>query len=89
MNDGERFRVRVHWVCGDKTGAYEDIVKSAWVDSGRPNYFWWEEGNASCDCNRANFFGLGEEWPCGETIRITKIEPIDAPFPAKTYKGGT
>ena len=28
------------------------------------NQFWWEEGNASCDCNRKIFFcgALKEEW---------------------------
>lgn len=35
------------------------------------NQYWWEEGNASCDCNREDFFmetlGL-PEIPCEESI---------------------
>jgi hypothetical protein len=41
--------------------------------SPHPNTFIWEEGNYSCDCNRALFFGyaLNQQWedidhPCGE-----------------------
>lgn len=71
-------KVRLKWRYKDQTGTYEDTEsKSAWLDDdGNPNYFAWEEGNFSCDCNRATFFGLGEDWPCGEKIEVISIEPL-------------
>jgi hypothetical protein len=36
---------------------------------GDGSYYWWREGNASCDCNRgAWFYGRGglERHPCGD-----------------------
>ena len=47
------------------------------------NTFWWEEGNAACDCNRSLFFlrALGEEEPedivCGYgkfSVRLSDAE---------------
>ena len=33
-----------------------------------PSRYWWEEGNGSCDCNRAIAFGdIQDDPPCGET----------------------
>jgi len=46
-----------------------------WPD-GDPSTSWWTDGNFSCDCNRARFVGL-DYMPCGETINIDVIEPID------------
>ncbi len=75
-----RGRARVHWKYRDKTGVYEDNTPSVWFDDdGTPNFFMWEEGNFSCDCNKSNFFGLAEDggfWSCGDEIEITKLEVI-------------
>lgn len=43
--------------------------------------FWWEEGNASCDCNR--ILMLGREYPeleeddpnCGDKIELINVNP--------------
>jgi len=49
------------------------------------NTYWWEEGNAACDCNREIFFlsALNEEEPeesdCGRgkySVRITDAEEV-------------
>lgn len=39
-----------------------------WIDWGF-NVYWWEDGNASCDCNRKLFFhrAVGEEVLGSET----------------------
>jgi hypothetical protein len=44
-----------------------EIRRSAWQNGGR---FWWTEGNASCDCNRAIAFegSDNEETPCGDSL---------------------
>ncbi len=80
----DRARVRIQWRYKDKTGTYEDPIGEGSVsfdEDGNPNFFWWEEGNASCDCNRSAFFGLvnrdEDEWfPCGETIEVLSMEVI-------------
>ena len=46
-----------------------------WPD-GDPSTCWWTDGNYSCDCNRAKFVGL-DNMPCGETINLEIIKPID------------
>ncbi len=40
-----------------------------------PAFFWSEDGNFGCDCNRAYLVGE-DDLTCGETIRIQRIEPI-------------
>lgn len=46
------------------------------------NKWWWTEGNSGCDCNRADYImhvypdvGLEEDTPCGDTIKLIKVEP--------------
>lgn len=48
-----------------------------WLDT-----YWWEEGNASCDCNREDWFnqGLGncldQDFECGHgrySVRLTNL----------------
>lgn len=45
------------------------------------NCFWWEEGNGSCDCNRAIFFeGYKSEntYPCGHgAYSVNLINPAN------------
>lgn len=40
--------------------------------------YYWTEGNGSCDCERAEYFDIEEDFPCGDTrfklISIGKIE---------------
>jgi hypothetical protein len=35
-------------------------------EDGRWNTWIWEEGNFSCDCNRASFFGDDDEIQCSD-----------------------
>jgi hypothetical protein len=87
MSDDKWLRVRLSWRWRDKAGTYEDPVGkgTAWRDeeTGEPNFFMWEEGNYSCDCNKAVLFGLDEdesyaaEQPCGEEIEISNLGVID------------
>jgi hypothetical protein len=40
--------------------------------------YWWDEGNMSCDCNRAMFVDPELELPCGhDQVHIDRIEPIE------------
>lgn len=39
-------------------------IDEAWDES---QEYLWIDGNWSCDCNRAAFFGEETDWPCGET----------------------
>jgi hypothetical protein len=41
------------------------IRESKWQGDSR---FWWEEGNAACDCNRALAFGDIDEIPCSDHL---------------------
>ena len=65
----------------NQTGESRDYKTQLWdsdYDPGVPNVFWWEEGNAKCDCNRALFFARvnGEEEPdvpCGDELYSVRI----------------
>lgn len=35
--------------------------------------YMFEEGNYSCDCNRADFLKLDDDWKCGETIEMVEF----------------
>lgn len=46
------------------------------------NVFWWEEGNAACDCNRGDFFNqaLGDmdsDEPCGDDRYSVRLSDAD------------
>lgn len=47
------------------------------------NTYWWEEGNAACDCNRLMFFHRGrgepepEDTPCGSNAFLVKLTDAD------------
>lgn len=79
----------IHWreTATGRTGIYEDMGYED--EPGEPILFWWEEGNASCDCNRSTFF-LGDESvddSCGdERFRVIRIE---WPGGARDYPDGT
>jgi len=81
----EHFRARMKWRYKDQIGEYTEPDRgpdagSVWRDEdGKLNFFMWEDGNYSCDCNRARFFGLGgpdEDWPCGDEIEISDLEVV-------------
>jgi len=81
------YRARVWWKTRDgRDGVYEDTDEkgSLWTDEdGDLHDYMWGEGNYSCDCNRALLF-LGENWECGELIKVTRIEAIGGvPFAKK------
>lgn len=48
------------------------------------NTFWWNEGNAACDCNRESFFlkAIGEkemgEAECGEDRFAVRLSDADS-----------
>lgn len=46
-----------------RNNATKEIRLSKWQDGSR---YWWEEGNASCDCNRALAFGDSWYQHCGD-----------------------
>lgn len=66
----------IHWEYQGKTGVHREDA-SIYAD----NFDWvWSEGNYGCDCNRSMFFfGLSydDAFPCGDTIKITKIVPVE------------
>ncbi len=87
MTDSKSFKwfAKIWWELPDGTkGVYtETKVPSLWEnDCGEPEWFMWDLGNYSCDCNRSIFFldlGQGDEdaeWPCGDTIKILNREAI-------------
>ena len=41
-----------------------EIRRSLWQNGSR---FWWEDGNAACDCNRAIAFGETQDHDCGNS----------------------
>jgi hypothetical protein len=42
------------------------ISSQVWPQFEHYNDFWWEDGNASCDCNRELFFNRGLNLPSEE-----------------------
>lgn len=82
------YRCKIEGTCKGERFLYQDqgLDKSGIYfpnDKGR-EYFYWQQGNMSCDCNRIRFISGGvivgwdaDGFPCGETIRIDKISPID------------
>ena len=84
-NNTIRIRCRIIGTYKGENFTYEDPEGDEgsqflhWEDENNgydPSDYWWREGNFSCDCNRAHFVGE-EDLPCGETIRIQRIEPIE------------
>ena len=79
----KRLRARIWWETDDgRSGVYEDAPnnKSVPVDKeGNEDWFIWDYGNYSCDCNRSIFFlGLGQgepddSWPCSHGVRRIRI----------------
>lgn len=55
------------------------ISESIWKDWQWYNTYWWEEGNASCDCNREDWFNQGlnidteEDSKCGHGKYSVKL----------------
>ena len=53
------------------------------TDDGMPNSYIWEDGNWSCDCNRATFFGIEsiddehQHFPCGSTAFSVNLRRDD------------
>ena len=78
-------KVRLHWSTrDDRTGTYDTEVPESEEAPGLPEMYMWEDGNNSCDCNRAQMF-LGERWDCGMALIITKIEIIGADGSVTVY----
>ena len=72
--------VRIRWYYDGEEGVYEDAPghESCPLDplTFAPNTFLWDEGNYSCDCNRAMLFFGWDAMPCGETIEILTLHPV-------------
>lgn len=62
-----------------KVSTGEVITKDFTVDSTDGIWWVWSEGNFSCDCNRAIFFG-DEDETCGESRFKVNIEGIVTEF---------
>lgn len=76
MTDKIRLKVEV------RNNATGELATDIWPDW-MYNTYWWEEGNASCDCNRSLFFlrALGrdeaDESDCGEggfSVRLSNAD---------------
>jgi hypothetical protein len=91
MSGHKKVKSRIVWEYDGEKGVHIDEFGWGWMeDDGEPNFFWWQEGNGSCDCNRSIEFGLAKKYPerclkddghlvtfpCGETIKILSIEPL-------------
>ena len=80
MDEIKRATVKIEWKHGEKSGTYQDEPgqPSLWWDDERGDwcYYLWEEGNWACDCNRAKKFGIGDDFPCGNTIEIISMEAV-------------
>lgn len=86
-SDHNRIPVRIFWreTATGKVGVHEAAVYADPFsnDPEKPSFFWWLEGNGSCDCNRGLMF-LPEEHQienedgpeyCGDgRFRLTRIE---------------
>jgi hypothetical protein len=51
-----------------KTGERRDC--STWLDGSHLSFYFWAEGNGSCDCNRAIAFQQGEGKDYAEEQRL-------------------
>lgn len=74
----DNLKVQPEWALGYASGTYTDPddYPSAWLDEeGNPNFFVLEEGNYSCDCNRATAFGL-PDMVCGDQIQISNLRIV-------------
>jgi hypothetical protein len=84
--EDSRRRARIVWIDNQtgRTGVYTDSrecpTMHATGDGDGFEIFWWAEGNASCDCNRAIFF-LGQdlgEVECGDgRFTIERLDVLD------------
>lgn len=84
-NDGVvQCRVRITGTYQGKPFTYEDPPDDQgsqfYHPDGDPSEFWWSEGNMACDCNRGAYVGI-KDMPCGDTICIDVIAPIDYDAP--------
>lgn len=69
------------WVHIRKNETGEIRIRKDWLfldANGLPNLFIWQEGNYSCDCNRALFFARANDededcFDCGESEYSIKI----------------
>lgn len=58
------------------------VAVDVWPECGF-NVFWWEEGNAACDCNRELFFlrAMGEDdsadTECGDSRYSVRLSDAD------------
>jgi hypothetical protein len=84
------YKVRIRRNSDNLIRTYDDDLD--WHDS---SMFWWTEGNAGCDCNRALFFARAvdedePDWdniPCGDklytvldiTLEDGRVIEVDAP----------
>jgi hypothetical protein len=81
------YRMRIEGTYKGVAWVYEDAdnKKSGvfWPDDDGTNYYYWEDGNYSCDCNRSQYlpselklqFGITNK--CGGAILIDRIIPMD------------
>lgn len=72
--------VKIQWKYKDQSGEAIDTFGYPEFNPINPDqmtglFFWYEEGNGSCDCNRSRICGL-PEMKCGEEIKFIKIEPL-------------
>ncbi len=66
---GARWVQVIAHIRNNATGEVHQYPTREIIDQGEevPNVYLWEDGNYSCDCNRAQFFGdpVTDDMPCG------------------------
>lgn len=83
----DNYRIRIEGTHNGKAWIYEDQGKDQsgtyYINDTPLMYFFWEEGNYSCDCNRLKFilpnWNVMGDYKCGNTIFIDRIIPLDRP----------
>lgn len=82
-HDGYRC-VAIHaHICDNTTGEVRKYVTDALWDEDGDMAYYWSDGSAGCDCNRALFFGRAngedpgeDETPCGsDRYSVNLINP--------------
>ena len=84
--------VKIHWSYLGRNGVadYEAIAMvTEESNCFELSKFPWTEGNFGCDCNRSIACGLADDsegtdksFPCGQKIRITRLESMDPSIPS-------
>lgn len=75
--------LKLIWEYMDESGEFisPSVLYSVNLKTGEIQCSMWEDGNWSCDCNRAEMFGLTSKYPthtfpCGDSISVISMEEV-------------